>query len=219
VFHAVPEFIYGMVASSKWPLHLSSFVNTFELTKAADRDKSSSPTVVVMAPPHPINEPPSKSITPAIDAADVARLLQFHLKRVGCDPGAIEGFWSDGARRALEQFNRRTGTKFDVKVATIDALDALKAQTARVCPLVCDTGYRMKNDHCVPEPKAASKPKKTPGDRPTDAARASGDGQGQVICDRGGCKSVPKNCRLAIGTRGDSSSNMPQGPQSTLVCN
>jgi hypothetical protein len=129
-----------MVASSKWPLHLSSFVNTFELTKAADRDKSSSPTVVVMAPPHPINEPPSKSITPAIDAADVARLLQFHLKRVGCDPGAIEGFWSDGARRALEQFNRRTGTKLDVKVATIDALDALKAQTARVCPLVCDTG-------------------------------------------------------------------------------
>jgi hypothetical protein len=155
------------------------------------------PTIIAMAPTQSDIKSSSKSVTPTIDTADLARLLQFHLKRVGCDPGDIEGTWSEGSRNALEKFNRLAGTKFDVKVATIDALDAVKAKTARICPLVCGPGYRVEDDRCVPERKAASRPKKTSEGRPTDTAREPEIGQGQVYCtNAGGCRPVPKNCRI-----------------------
>jgi uncharacterized caspase-like protein len=85
----------------------------------------------------------------AMDPGDIARLLQAHLKRVGCDPATTDGSWGESSRKALDQFNRNAGTKFDVKLASVDALDAVRAKTARVCPLVCGHGQRIENDTCV----------------------------------------------------------------------
>ena len=67
-------------------------------------------------------------------AADLPRLLQSELKRVGCKTGDIDSEWNASARRALSSFNDNAGTKFDVKLASIDALDAVRARTDRVCP-------------------------------------------------------------------------------------
>jgi hypothetical protein len=86
---------------------------------------------------------------PQIDAADIARLLQAHLKRVGCDPGNSDGSWDDGSRRALARFNQDARTSFDIKVASIDALDAVRNKKDRVCPLVCAKGQRVDGDRCV----------------------------------------------------------------------
>jgi len=80
---------------------------------------------------------------------DVPRLLQSELKRVGCKAGDIDSEWSASARRALSSFNDNAGTKFDVKFASIDALDAVRAKTGRVCPLACARGYRVSDDLCV----------------------------------------------------------------------
>lgn len=85
----------------------------------------------------------------AIDPADIARLLQVHLKRVGCDPGTAEGAWDGGSRRALEAFNKHAGTKFDVKLASLDALDAVRGKTSRICPLACPRGQRVDGDNCI----------------------------------------------------------------------
>jgi Caspase domain len=85
----------------------------------------------------------------AVDPTDVARLLQVHLKRVGCDPGPADGEWNASSRRALEIFNKQAGTRLDVTLASLDALDAVRARTARVCPLVCARGYRVDGDRCV----------------------------------------------------------------------
>jgi uncharacterized caspase-like protein len=86
---------------------------------------------------------------PAMDAADIARLLQAHLKRVGCDPGGTDGSWSGTSQRALDNFNRHAGTSFDIKMASLDALDAVRAKSGRVCPLSCGTGQKAAGDRCV----------------------------------------------------------------------
>ncbi len=72
------------------------------------------------------------------------RLLQAHLKRVGCDPDSTDGNWTSGSQKALEQFNKNAGTKFDVKLASLDALDAVRAKTSRVCPLICGKGQKRR---------------------------------------------------------------------------
>jgi uncharacterized caspase-like protein len=80
---------------------------------------------------------------------DIPRLLQTELRRVGCKTGEIDGEWNASSRRALSSFNDNAGTKFDVKLASIDALDAVKAKTGRVCPLDCERGFRASGDRCV----------------------------------------------------------------------
>jgi uncharacterized caspase-like protein len=90
--------------------------------------------------------PPSP---PQIGKADLARLLQAHLRRVGCNSGKINGDWDEGSQRALELFNKNAKTSFETKVASLDALDAVRNELDRVCPLICDRGERAAGDHCV----------------------------------------------------------------------
>jgi hypothetical protein len=71
------------------------------------------------------------------------------LKRVGCDPGSTRGEWSEQSRRAMEGFNRHAGAKFDERVASIDALEAVRGIQTRVCPLICGSGTRAEGDQCI----------------------------------------------------------------------
>ncbi len=90
--------------------------------------------------------PPSP---PKIDQADITRLLQAHLKRVGCNSGNVDGTWDDSSRKAMDLFNKNAQTQFDVKLASLDALDAVRNKSDRVCPLVCAKGQRAEGDRCV----------------------------------------------------------------------
>jgi hypothetical protein len=114
---------------------------------------SGAPGPVPPAPPPPLIAlapagPPKPAPPVAAPPADVTPLLQAELKRVGCEPGK-PGQWDDRSRRALEEFNRRSGTHFDVKLASTDALDAVRAVSKRVCPLVCTRGMRADGERCV----------------------------------------------------------------------
>jgi uncharacterized caspase-like protein len=96
--------------------------------------------------------PPAAPVAPAaaaMDPADIARLLQAHLKRVGCDPGEANGSWNGASERALDSFNKHAGTKFDTKLASLDALDAVREASDRICPLICGKGRKVSGDHCV----------------------------------------------------------------------
>ncbi|MGO8908164.1 MAG: caspase family protein [Bradyrhizobium sp.] len=86
---------------------------------------------------------------PQIGQADIARLLQAHLKRVGCNSGNVDGNWDDSSRKALELFNKNAKTQFDIKLASLDALDAVRNKPDRVCPLICAKGQRAEGDRCV----------------------------------------------------------------------
>ncbi len=91
----------------------------------------------------------SPSASPPIDQADITRLLQAHLKRVGCNPGNVDGRWDDGSRKALDLFNKNAQTQFDIKLASLDALDAVRSKPDRICPLICAKGQRADGDRCV----------------------------------------------------------------------
>ena len=84
-----------------------------------------------------------------MDQTDIARLLQAHLKRVGCDPGNSDGKWDDASRKALELFNKNAQTAFDIKLASLGALDGVRSKMDRVCPLVCPKGQKAEGDRCV----------------------------------------------------------------------
>lgn len=83
-----------------------------------------------------------------IPQADLARSVQSELSRVGCFTGAVDGEWNAASQRSLSLFNRHAGTKFDAKLASLDALDAIKLKSSRVCPLVCERGYKADGDQC-----------------------------------------------------------------------
>ncbi|WP_426410885.1 caspase family protein [Bradyrhizobium ganzhouense] len=89
------------------------------------------------------------SLTPATTPADLSRSVQTELGRVGCFSGQADGNWNTSAQRSLSQFNRYAGTKLDVKVASTDALDTVKSKQSRVCPLVCDHGFKADGDKCT----------------------------------------------------------------------
>jgi uncharacterized caspase-like protein len=139
---------------------------------------------VAALPPQP---EPGRS---ALRDRDIAALLQVELRRVGCGSGTADGSWNATAQKALEQFNRAAGMKLDVKAASLEALDAVRGKTARVCPLVCEHGQRADGDRCVritcragyevgddntcekievkkrPEAKTSDRPKDRPETRP-----------------------------------------------------
>ncbi|WP_439395340.1 caspase family protein [Bradyrhizobium sp. PMVTL-01] len=89
------------------------------------------------------------SLTRATSPADLSRSVQTELGRVGCYSGQADGNWNTSSQRSLSQFNRYAGTKLDVKVASTDALDAVKAKPSRVCPLVCEHGFKADGDRCT----------------------------------------------------------------------
>ena len=89
------------------------------------------------------------ALSPATAPADLNRSVQSELGRVGCFSGQADGNWNTSSQRSLSQFNRYAGTKLDVKVASTDALDAVKAKPSRVCPLVCEHGFKAEGDKCT----------------------------------------------------------------------
>jgi RND family efflux transporter MFP subunit len=88
-------------------------------------------------------------VTNKLMAPDLSIGLQQELRRVGCNPEAVDGNWNAASQRALELFNRYAGLKLDTKLASSDALDAVRSKTGRICPLVCKTGFQANGDQCT----------------------------------------------------------------------
>ena len=184
--------------------HPSGFY--YNLAKAA-RDKAAGgakqQSQAALAPgPAPHEAAPDRNTHQAEPIAQLAGQLRLELKRVGCDPGRADGPWDDKAAHALADFNANAHTGFDVEVASLDALDAIKQHTGRVCPLICGKGFRAdagrciaavcrrgftrdKNGDCIRDTRSAQ--------HPPDAAKA---GSGEIACDKSGCRTVPKNCHV-----------------------
>jgi uncharacterized caspase-like protein len=80
---------------------------------------------------------------------DVTKSVQSELRRVGCLSGNADGNWNSSSQRSLTQFNRYAGTKLDTKVASVDTLDTIKLKSSRVCPLVCEHGFKAEGERCT----------------------------------------------------------------------
>ena len=91
--------------------------------------------------------PPSAQPSPT--PQEMTKLVQSELRRVGCLATAADGDWNASSQRSLSMFNKYAGTKFDTKLASFDALDVIKAKSGRICPPVCDRGFKAEGDSCV----------------------------------------------------------------------
>ncbi len=185
---------------------------------------------------------PEKQEPPALD---LPRALQAELRRVGCNTGAVDGSWSAASQKALDLFNKHSGMKLDVKTASLDALDAVKGKTGRICPLICETGYRADDKRCVKitcragyqpsedgacekiEVKKPVAKREDPKPRPEQIERAKPDAapakpqvSGQIVCTQQGCRPVAKGCRLEIwGPQGGHKGTIAAGSGQAEVCN
>ena len=167
----------------------------------------------------------TKADKPTLAPTELVKSLQLELRRVGCLAAAADGDWSSGSQHSLTLFNRYVGTKFDVKVASIDALDAVKAQPTRICPLTCNQGYQPKGESCEKivcrsgyevgdgnkceriRPKAQSATRTKLEQERDSSERAKPDASttkkpqaaGQFFCDAQGCRPVKKGCSIHVG--------------------
>ncbi|MGJ4926190.1 caspase family protein [Bradyrhizobium sp. HKCCYLS2038] len=184
-------------------------------------DKPSDPTVVA-ALPSPAEKPAAAAPPP-----DLPRLLAGELRRVGCGTADNAGSWDGNARRALERFNQQAGTTFDIKVASVDALDAVKARTSRVCPLVCGKGQRAEGESCVTvscpagqirddegdcvrrkDEPVARKPeeptrREEPARKKEPAVAMRSEPETKRASGGGRCTSISQRCAIQIGGRCD----------------
>jgi chemotaxis protein histidine kinase CheA len=154
-------------------------------------------------------------------ATDIPRLLQGELRRVGCNTGSVDGNWDAGSQKSLALFNKYAGMKLDVKVASLDALDAIKLKPARICPLICEHGFKADGERCVAiicgagsslnddnecekkrDKPAATRDQPRKRDEPekprteAQAAPKTAQPSGQIVCMSGGCRPVAKGCHL-----------------------
>lgn len=155
----------------------------------------------------------------ATSPQEMTKLVQSELRRVGCLTASTDGDWNASSERSLTLFNKYAGTKFDAKLASFAVLDAIKAKPSRVCPLVCDHGFRADGDACVKitcragyrvnddnecekvqdRKPVASREDPTRRDRErkqTEAMPSAPQAAGQITCNNAGCRPVRKGCRL-----------------------
>jgi hypothetical protein len=120
----------------------------------------------------------------AADPLALTRALQTELRRVGCDPGDVNGAWGDKAKAALDEFARVTKVTLPSYAPTAEALQAVRGQRGRICPLVCGLSETERDGKCVRSVKANRSAKKNPSKSETV--------QGPWRCSPGGSTKVPE---------------------------
>lgn len=92
----------------------------------------------------------------AMDDRELVRGIQEQLNRLGCDAGKADGMWGSASRNALGQFARQARLKLASLEPSPDLYRRLKAEKARICPLVCGRGMEEKAGRCVASRKEAA---------------------------------------------------------------
>lgn len=152
----------------------------------------------------------------AVSNVEIVRQLQNELTRVGCYAGPADGNWRDSSQKSMSQFNKNASLKLDTKTPGIEALEAVKGKQSRVCPLVCNHGFKAEAEACVrivcaegsqvgdkntcekivPKKPVAKRDEPQPSrqQRTVQEPTAKPQAAGRVICDQGGCRPVAKSC-------------------------
>ncbi len=128
-----------------------------QLKEAARSAERSEELTKIAALPVPAPTQPSPSPSSGPDPQVLARALQSELKRVGCDPGSIDGKWGGKAKEALVEFSRSAKVAVPTEEPTAAALEAVTSRKERVCPLDCDRGEKEVDGRCVATEKPKSK--------------------------------------------------------------
>jgi hypothetical protein len=105
---------------------------------------------------------PPAPAAPATSPQALARALQWELKRVGCDPGSLDGTWGTKSKQALEKFARLSKLSVPTGEPSEAALQGVAGQMGRICPLDCDRDEVEVNGACVAKSRPQKKTVKQP---------------------------------------------------------
>jgi len=120
------------------------------MMEALKRQNGAMPAITAAREPTPV---PSAAL-PTTSPQALARALQSELKRVGCDPGSLDGQWGDHSREALDKFARASKLALATSEPSEAALAGVAAQSGRICPLECAKDEREINGVCVARSRA-----------------------------------------------------------------
>jgi hypothetical protein len=132
----------------------------------------------------------------ALEHKQLTRDLVMALQRVGCGPDKTDYEWDDASRRSLENFNRHAKTKLDSSTPNPVTLSIVREREGRVCPLVCQQGFRVQGDACVAIPQKRQQQPQVRREQPQQQAQPRRQPQQEapapqvprgVICVRGIC--------------------------------
>jgi uncharacterized caspase-like protein len=118
--------------------------------KRLEAEKSGTEAKVAAVAPAAKQETPNLAATStSVSQIEVTKSVQTELRRVGCLSADADGNWNTSSQRSLTLFNRYAKTNVDTKLASTDALDTIKSKQSRVCPLVCEHGYKADGNSCT----------------------------------------------------------------------
>lgn len=137
------------------------------------------------------------------NVTDLTRSLQVELKRVGCFEGAIDAVWGSATQGALAEFARRAKLDVPTDAPTPTAVETVKSQSSRICPLVCGAGLIERNGTCVakavpeakparPQPTAETKRAPRETERPNSGMCWRNDSRGMALVP---CSEAPTGRR------------------------
>src|SRR6266702_1987074 len=193
-----------------------------EQVAEAERQRIAADTPAAGKPPESKMAAAVASLSAGPPPVELVKSVQTELRRVGCLTAAADGEWKTASLRSMTLFNKHAGTKLNVKLASLDALDTIKLKSMRVCPLICEHGFKPDGDNCSKivcaegsflnednecEKRRAKRPiaRREPAERPNHAARErprpeasapQSHASGQIVCDRGGCRPVARGCHV-----------------------
>ncbi len=211
-----------------------------EATRIAEEKKAAEQKAKEDKPIGPVAALAPDQSTPKPDApvmvADIPKQLQIELRRVGCNTGAVGDTWTPAAQKAMELFNKNAGMKLDVKVVSADSLDAVKSKPGRICPLICEHGYKADDERCSkivcragykvgddnacekievkkPAPPMAKRDEAPGQSKSANTKPSAAASSGQIVCDSGGCRALRKGCRISNGSSNGGGSTMSTLPR------
>lgn len=166
---------------------------------AAPTQQSSSQQLSLLARPDA-----GQSEAAAPSGSALIRAIKMELTRVGCYTGKLDDDWTSSAvKELIMKFVKAASLARAPDNPSSDFLSSIRSQPSRVCPLVCGKGYRPEHGSCVAISCERGLVRNQKGDCVRDTKSAaqptesgSADTGSQILCERGGCRTVPKSCHM-----------------------
>lgn len=144
------EVVWNVVKDSRDPAQVNRFVIEFPRSPfRAEAEKKLAALKAEQDASKAAAQSAAQSAA-AMERSELARSLQFELKRVGCFDDAVTGEFGAPAREALNKFAKFASVRI-AKPGEIssDTLSLIRKFDKRVCPLSCRTDEKAEGERCV----------------------------------------------------------------------
>ncbi len=144
------EVVWNLVKDSRDPAQFTRFVTEFPNSQfRAEADRRLAALKAEQDAANAAAQSAAQS-SAANDRSELARSVQFELKRVGCYDEPVSGEFGAPAREALNKFAKfasvRVGKPGEISAET---LSLIRRFDKRVCPLACRADEKVESDRCV----------------------------------------------------------------------